>query len=248
MSERTPVEKAVWAALEREPGVNLHHDPLRVEYDAANHVLILEGEAGSITAKRRAYECASRVAGVDGVIDRLRVRPGEARGDGAIRTSITQALLGEPTLRDCSLHVYHKGIMETLRALPDARDTIGLAVEDGVVELTGHVGSLSHKRLAGALAWWAPGSRDVLNELRVTPAEQDGDDEIADALRLVLEKDPLMVHADDVGIAVHGGVVTLGGVVTTDEERRMAEFDAWYLVGVRGVVNDIEVRHAVGRA
>lgn len=248
MSERTPVEKAVWAALEREPGVNLHRDPLRVEYDIAHRVLIIEGETDSITAKRRAYECASRVPGVDGIIDRLRVRPGEARGDGAIRTSITQALLSEPTLRDCSLHVYHKGIMETLRAVPDARDTIGLAVEDGVVELTGHVGSLSHKRLAGALAWWAPGCRDVLNELRVAPPEQDGDDEITDALRLVLEKDPLMVHADDVGIAVHGGVVTLGGVVATEEERRMAEFDAWYLVGVRGVVNGIEVRRAVGRA
>jgi len=31
-------------------------------------------------------------------------------------------------------------------------------VEDGVVTLNGRVPSLSHKRLAGALAWWNPGS------------------------------------------------------------------------------------------
>ena len=44
--------------------------------------------------------------------------PGEARGDGAIRASVTQAILAEPALRDYMSHVYHKGIMETLRAPP----------------------------------------------------------------------------------------------------------------------------------
>jgi osmotically-inducible protein OsmY len=248
MSERNTVEKAVFAALEREQLVNLHHNRVGVEYDIANRVLTLEGEMDSIVAKRRAYECASRIADVDGVIDRLRVRPAESRGDGAVRTSVTQALLAEPALRDYAFHVYHKGIMETLRAVPGSRDVVGISIEEGVVELTGHVGSLSHKRLVGALAWWAPGCRDVLNELQVNPPEADGDDEIADALRLVLEKDPLVIHAYDIGVAVHNAVVTLSGVVTTEEERRMAEFDAWYLVGVRNVQNGIEVRRLAGRA
>lgn len=245
MSEHNAVEKAVLAALEREPAVNLHRWPMRVEYDIANRGLTLEGEVQSIIAKRRAYECACGVDGVDGVIDRVRVRPSEPRGDGAIRASIIHSLMGEPTLRDCSLHAFHKGMMETLRVVPDSHDVIGLSVGDGVVELTGHVGSLSHKRLAGALAWWAPGSRDVLNELQVRPPEQDGDDEIADALRLVLEKDPLVLHADDIGIRVRDRVVTLSGLVATDEERRMTEFDAWYLVGVRAVDNRLEVRRGV---
>jgi osmotically-inducible protein OsmY len=247
MPERTPVEKAVRAALEREPQVNLHRHPITIEYDVANRVLILEGEVDSVITKRRAYECASRVPGVDGVMDRLHVRPSEPRGDGAIRASIVQALLGESSLRDCALHVSRKGIMETLRAAPNAQDVIGVSIEDGVVELTGHVASRSHKRLVGALAWWAPGCRDVLNELQVKPPEEDSDDEIADALRLVLEKDPLVMRADDLGIAVRNHVVTLSGVVGTEEERRMAEFDAWYLVGVRDVANHIEVRHVAGR-
>jgi len=247
MSERNAVEKALFAALERERLVNLHRNPVRAEYDIPNRVLTLEGEMDNIAAKRRAYECASRIANVDGVIDCLRVRPAEPRGDGAIRASVTQALLAEPALRDYALHVYHKGIMETLRAVPGSRDVVGVSVDSGVVELTGHVGSLSHKRLVGALAWWTPGCRDVLNELQVNPPEQDGDDELVDALRLVLEKDPLVLHADDIGIAVRNGVVAMSGVVATEEERRMAEFDAWYLVGVSDVQNGMEVRRTTGR-
>jgi osmotically-inducible protein OsmY len=247
MAERTTVEKAVLAALEREPGVNLHRRPVHIEYNVVERALVLEGEVDDIIAKRRAYECACRVDGVDGVMDRLRVRPGEPRGDGAIRASITQSILDEPTLRDCALHAYHKGMMETLRVPPDSKDVIGVTVADGVVELTGHVGSLSHKRLAGALSWWAPGCRDVLNEMSVAPPEADNDGEIADALRLVLEKDPLMPHADDLGIGVRDHVVTLGGVVTTDEERRQAEYNAWYVVGVRDVINRLEVRRHAGR-
>ena len=247
MTERTAVENAVLAALEREPAVNQHRRPVRVEYNVVNRALTLEGEVDNIIAKRRAYECVSRVDGVDGIMDQLRVRPSEPRGDGAIRASITQAMLGEPTLRDCTLHAYHKGIMETLRVPPDSKDVIGVTVVDGVVELTGHIGSLSHKRLAGALAWWAPGCRDVLNVMTVKPAEADNDGETADALRLVLEKDPLMPHADDLGISVRDHVVTLSGVVTNEEERRQVEYDAWYVVGVRDVVNHLEVRRVAGR-
>lgn len=247
MAERTAVEKAVLAALEREPAVKQHRRPVQIEYNVVDRSLILEGEVDSIIVKRRAYECVSRVDGVDGIMDRLRVRPSEPRGDGAIRESITQAILNEPSLRDCALHVYNKGVMETLRTPPDAKDAIGVTVVDGVVELNGHVPSLSHKRLTGALAWWAPGCRDVLNEMKVVPPEDDNDGEIADALRLVLEKDPLMPHAGDIGIHVRDHVVSLSGVVTNEEERRQTEYNAWYLVGVRNVVNNLEVRRVAGR-
>jgi len=247
MAEQTAVEKAVRAALEREPAVNQHRRPVQIEYNVVNRALILEGEVENIIAKRRAYECVGRVDGVDGIIDRLRVRPSEPRGDGAIRTSITRAILEEPTLRDCTLHAYHKGIMETLRVPPDSKDAIGVTVVDGVAELTGHLGSLSHKQLAGVLAWWAPGCCDVLNVMTVVPPEAINDGEIADALRLVQEKDPLIHHADELGIGVRHNVVTLSGVVTTEEERRQAEYNAWYLVGVRDVVNRLEVRRTAGR-
>jgi osmotically-inducible protein OsmY len=65
-------------------------------------------------------------------------------------------------------------------------------VTDGVVTLNGDVPSLSHKRLAGALAWWVPGCRDVVNGLEEVPPEEDNDDELTDAVRLVLEKNPFV--------------------------------------------------------
>jgi osmotically-inducible protein OsmY len=242
MPERTAVEKAVLAAFERDPAINLHRYPVHVEYDFTKNAIILEGEVENIIAKKRAFEIASRIDGVDGVIDRLTVAPGERRGDGAIRDSLVQELLQEPALRACTLRAFSKGAMETVREPPGAAGcVIEVTVAEGIVRLHGHVPSLSYKRLAGALAWWTPGCRDVINELVVTPPESDNDDEIAEALRLVLEKDPL-VHAERIGIRVHDGTVTLSGVVGTREERKMAEFDAWYLFGVKRVVNCIEVR------
>ena len=65
-------------------------------------------------------------------------------------------------------------------------------------------------------------------------------DGLPDALRLVLETDPL-VPADQIGIRAHDGVVTLEGLVIREEERRRAEFDAWCLFGVKNVINRIEV-------
>jgi osmotically-inducible protein OsmY len=114
-------------------------------------------------------------------------------------------------------------------------------VEDGVVTLNGQVPSLAHKRLAGVLAWWVPGSRDVVNGLEEVPPGEDNDDEVTDAVRTALEKDPF-VRAEQIRIATKNNVVTLEGIVSSDAAREMAEFDAWYVFGVDRVINRIEVQ------
>jgi osmotically-inducible protein OsmY len=50
------------------------------------------------------------------------------------------------------------------------------------------------------------------------------------------------VDASQIRIGVANAVVTLTGLVPSDSETEMAEFDAWYVFGVDGVVNRIEVR------
>jgi osmotically-inducible protein OsmY len=62
-----------------------------------------------------------------------------------------------------------------VRPVDTARGAIELRVENGVVTRAGEVPGLDYKRLAGLLAWWVPGSRDVINGLGVTPPEQDSD-------------------------------------------------------------------------
>jgi osmotically-inducible protein OsmY len=243
MPERSAVEKAILAALERDPAVNLHRYPIRVEYDLVGRTVSLSGEVETLAAKKRAYVIASQADGVEGVIDRIRLAATPARGDGAIRDELVQALVGEPAFRDAAIYVHNKGGIGRIREAQSwPKDLIEIAVGEGVVTLTGHVQSLSHKRLAGALAWWVPGVRDVLNELRVEPPEEDNDDEIADALRIVLEKDPLVPHADDIAIRVHRRVVTLSGAVPSEAARRRIEQDAWGLFGVEVVVNQIQIR------
>lgn len=238
MPDRNEVIKQVHAALEHERRINLHRHPVRIGF--ADGAVILEGEVADVAAKKLALELAAAAPGVRGVVDRLHVVPAERRGDGAIRDSLCASLLQQPELRNCTLRCRVKGRLELLRDAGGGGE-VEAAVENGIVTLEGSVASLSHKRVAGVLAWWAPGCRDVVNSLDVQPPEADGDDEVVDALRLVLEMDPL-VQAGQVRANCRNYVVTLDGYVRTGEERRQVEDDAWRLFGVDKVVNRIEVR------
>src|SRR6185295_7090330 len=77
------VRKQVHAALEREHRINLHRHPVKIE--SADGTVTLEGEVADVAAKRLALQLAASVQGVSNVVDRLRVVPGERRGDGAVR-------------------------------------------------------------------------------------------------------------------------------------------------------------------
>lgn len=240
MPAKNGITRQVQRALEIEPRINLHRTPVAIR--TLDGAVVLEGEVDSVAAKKLALEIAAAVEGVRGVIDRLRVVPSERRGDGAVRDTLCSFLLSEPELRNCAVSARVKGRARTLREAPrDGSGAIEVAVADGVITLEGTVISLSHKRVAGVLAWWTPGCRDVINALDVQPDEEDNDAEVVDALQLVLEMDPL-VHAAQIRPSCRNFVVTLEGCVQTEEERRQAERDAWCLFAVDRVVNRIEVR------
>lgn len=239
MPDKPEIIKQVRGALEFEPRVNLHSHPIAIGF--TDGVVTLEGEAADVAAKKLALELAAAVNGVRGVIDRLRVAPADRRGDGAIRDVLCGFLLNESELRTCSLRLRGNGAKVLREASGDGAGEIEVAVGDGVVTLEGSVISLSHKRIAGVLAWWTPGCRDVVNSLDVQPPEEDNDAEVVDALRLVLEIDPL-VDAGQIRASCDDYVVTLDGCVRSAEERRQAEHDAWCLFAVDDVVNRIEIR------
>jgi osmotically-inducible protein OsmY len=230
----------VMAAFENEPRVNPHKDKISVE--EADGIVILEGEVSDIVVKRLAPRLAESVPGVAKVENRLRVAPAEARGDGAIQDSLRRFVLSEPVFLNCTIRVTEKGVSQTLRnILGESAGWIEFSAQDGTISLVGEVISLSHMRMAELLAWWTPGCQDVINSIRVQPSEEDTDAEVTDALCLGLEKDPL-VQAEQTSVSTRDHVVTLDGYVRTEEERRLAERDAWYIPGVRDVVNRIEVK------
>ncbi len=240
MSNNQNVIKAVQAAWEHEPRINLHTHPLTISYQ--NQVLTVEGEVQDIAAKKLCMELGIAVPGVAGIVDRLHVTPAVRVGDGAILAAVRDVLLQEPALQDSAVRVRNKGRVEMIReSVVLNSGVIELSVNDGVVLLDDHVPSLAQKRLAGVLAWWVPGSRDVINGMAVEPYEEDNDEELVDAVRLVLEKDPF-VNADQIRVSAKHSVITLEGLVINDMQRGITENDAWYVFGVDKVTNKLQIQ------
>ena len=232
------VVKRIESALEHEPRINLHRSDIAIEF--ADGTVTLSGEVESLAAKRLALERAAALPEVSGIVDRLRVKPAEHMGDGEIASHIEHALASDSAFDNCAIMKTVGDTREVVRPRePERRECwIDIRVDDGVVTLDGVVPSLSHKRLAGAMAWWVPGSRDVINGLGVEPDEIDSDAEILDALELVLEKDPLL-DSSQIRATCKNSVVTLRGFARNDTERDLAEFDAWAVFGVDDVVNEL---------
>jgi len=233
------MEDSIRAALAREPRIGLEHHPISIEVE--DGVLTLDGEVETVAAKKLALEQAAGVRGVVGIVDRLRVAPATPMGDGEIARRLGEALCAEGAFARYGLEGGAEGKPPVLLRDPDPADgTIDFVVEDGVVALNGDVVSLEHKRLAGVLAWWVPGTCDVTNGILVEPLEEDSPDRLADTVRLVLEKDPALA-ADRVRVQADGDTVYLSGMVRSAAEKDLAERDVWYVFGVDLVINDLEV-------
>lgn len=239
MVQALEILDAVRSALRSEAEVDLHAFPL--ELDFRDGILTLAGEVEDVAAKKLSLEAAAAVPGVTGIVDRVRVAPAQRMSDAGIRDELRSALLQEPAFADFTIRERAKGRIEMLRDLAPEDGIIEFEVDDGLVILNGQVPGLGHKRLAGVLAWWVPGSRDVVNGLEEIPEEKDNDAEITDAVRLVLEKD-VFVNASQIRVSTSERVVTLEGLVPKEAEKAMAARDAWYVFGVDRVVNRLAVR------
>lgn len=239
MTDDRTVLDEVRSALHSEPRVHPTQGPIHLAF--ADGALTMEGEVDHVAGKKLALEAAARVPGVDTIVDRLHVRPATPMGDGDIRDKVRDALLEEIALTSCTIRVWDKGRLEIVREVPDSVGTIDVRVEEGIVTLDGDVAGPGQKRLAGVLAWWVPGSRDVINGIGVTPPEQDSEAAVTDAVLQVLEKDPF-VDSESIRVHTRKAVVTLDGTVPREAERKLAEDDAWYVFGVDKVVNRLTVR------
>lgn len=238
MASPTDVIEQIRARFRSEPGFGPRG---HLALDLTDRTLLIEGEVASVAVKKRLLRCAAAHPAVDGIVDRLRVAPAQRMGDKQIRDLVCDALIQEPALREVAVRERTDDGVATVREPPaECRGEICLSVRDGVVALDGIVPSRTHQRLAGVLAWWVPGSRDVINGVGLPAAEADSDEETTDAVRIVLEKDPF-VNASQVRVTTHDSIVTLEGIVPKEAEREMAELDAWYVFGVDGVENRIEV-------
>jgi osmotically-inducible protein OsmY/prolyl-tRNA editing enzyme YbaK/EbsC (Cys-tRNA(Pro) deacylase) len=123
---------------------------------------------------------------------------------------------------------------------------IGVAVEDGVVTLSGHVPSFAEKWAAEFAAKRVAGVRAVADEImvRLPGASARTDSDIARAALHVLEWD-VWVPEQRVTVVVSDGWVKLDGTVDTQHQKLAAERAVHSLTGVKGVTNLIKVTPTV---
>jgi osmotically-inducible protein OsmY len=123
---------------------------------------------------------------------------------------------------------------------------IGVAVENGVVTLTGHVSSYAEKTVAEQATRRVKGVHAIAQEIEVRyPSDKKtADDEIAKRALKVLEWNSI-IPQNTVEVTVQKGWVTLAGDVTWQFQRKAAEDAVRKLSGVTGVVNSISIKPTV---
>ncbi len=238
--ERREIELRARAVLKGElrVGPNFSLSELKLESDG---VLLIRGDVESVAVKKIALRHVANVPNIVGIADHLHVRPAVAMKDDEIRVHVRSSLIQDVTLEGIEIRDFDAGAYQLVRGAPlGKRGEIGIEVRNGVVILTGNAPSLTSKRLAGVIAWWVPGVRDVVNGLAVEPPEEDGPDRIAEAVRAVLEKDAF-INASQVRVGVRNTLVRLTGVVPNEKVREAAERDAWMILGVDDVANEISI-------
>jgi osmotically-inducible protein OsmY len=124
----------------------------------------------------------------------------------------------------------------------DAAD-IGVAVQSGVVTLTGHVSTYAQKVAVEQAVKRLKGVRGVAEEIEIRPYGNIGqkDDEVAGRVVHLLGWDS-SVPRDAIKVEVANGFVTLTGEVDWQYQRLAAERGVRALSGVRGLNNAITVK------
>lgn len=135
--------------------------------------------------------------------------------------------------------------------------TIDVATVGGVVTLTGHVDDGVEYRLAEALARTVDGVEDVDNQLEIYDWKHEHDEDasrkdrdarkqrVADA-NLAAKVDGQLSYHDqlvnsDIDVSADSGVISLDGVVATQEQSQVAENAAKNTYGVVSVDNKLSV-------
>lgn len=140
-----------------------------------------------------------------------------------------------------------RDVESELRWDPSVDDRrIGVAVNNGVVTLTGDVPNYSGRWAAEESAKRVYGVRALANDIQVkVPAlDERSDTDIAEATANALRWN-VSLNGTEIKPVVKDGRVLLTGRVTWGYQRLAAETTVRHLTGVKGVSNEISVKQAV---
>jgi len=218
------IKKEIEARLENDVRV----DDYLIEVKVSNGQVILSGTVGSLAEKSRAYNDAyvGGVSSVDSVAlkiewwarDKMRRKNAYVtRSDDQIEKAVKDAFFYDPRVISFN---------------PD------LAVDNGMVTLSGVVDSLKAKKAAEQDARNVIGVWRVKNHLKVRPGNIPADDALEKQVANALLVNP-WVDRFEIDIDAVAGWVYLSGDVTTFFEKNVAERVAENVKGVINVINNI---------
>lgn len=143
-----------------------------------------------------------------------------------------------------------RAVLDELKWEPSVNAAgIGVAAREGVVTLTGFVGSYPEKRAAEGAAKRVAGVNAIAEEIevRLPGGSERTDAEIAKAAVSVLQWN-ISVPRDALKVIVEHGWVTLEGDLHWNYQKLAAENSVKHLLGVKGVTNLIRIEAVIDTA
>lgn len=228
-----------------------------IKVDTVVGRVTLHGKVGSTEEKAKAETTAQKIDGVKGVHNLLQVVAPQHEqavqvSDDALQHRIKKALLVDSSLKSSNISVQsvNKGVVllggtaKTLSAHLHAIEVV--AIMPGVQQVASEV--QSPETLAGMEIWrestppppsGEPGMWDTASDMWITSATK---------MRLLADS---QTPALDIRVDTWAGVVTLFGIVPSQEAKAAAEADARKVSGVKRVENELQVvasaKQAVGQ-
>jgi osmotically-inducible protein OsmY len=218
------IRKDILAALLNDPATESY----QVAASVQDAVVTLTGSVGSWAESQLAQRIAEGVKGVKDIHNDISVNYAAQRSDEEMTADIQAVLHWD---------IWLEG------------DPLQVTVKNGVVALTGTVGSAIAKTRAGWDAWVNGVLSVDSSGVKVDPAiagkerrrhESDvrSDGEIKKAVELSFRNDPRLAH-NTINVRVEDGIVILSGAVTHLKAEASAAQDARDIIGVSWVDNQL---------
>lgn len=132
-------------------------------------------------------------------------------------------------------------VLAQIRQCPELAETdVGIAVDRGVVTLTGLLRTESERAAIEAAAKEVWGVEAIASDLLVKPLRERSDANIARAA-LNAFQNHILIPASDIMVIVRDGCVTLEGKVHSELQSMLAEAEIKRLSGIESVSNRIEI-------
>jgi osmotically-inducible protein OsmY len=226
---QSEVVSAVRDALAADPEVGPWASHMRV---SPGDPWRIDGEVGSVAARRKAVRVARRVLPTVDFADGVRLTPRIHRPDEVLADNVRVALRAESAFAEVPV------IEPGTRPPPPQAPWIGVLAHDAVVYLGGRLDSAG-RSLAEALAWETAACADVVNLISRERRTGSLDNAITEALNtLMAEHRGLFWQRIRVGAS--RGEITLRGQVEEPGQRAVAVGLCWLVPDVLAVHDQLK--------